>query len=335
MKLSILDQAPIAAGQTSKDALDTSLALAILAEECGYTRYWIAEHHDLKGLACSVPEVMLSYIGANTNTIFIGSGAVLLPYYKPYKVAETYNMLQTLFPNRIDIGVGRAPGGPAEASNALSDQYLQQVWNLPQSVEDLLHFLYRDFPKEHEFANLVASPVPTQPPNIWLLGTSKKSAKLAAEKGLSYVFGHFMSENGGEEIIHEYRKSFKKSKILQQPYAILTVSAVCAETTEKAEGIALYTLLHTLLRSEGISTEDLERLEHLADYPLSNKQKDKLEEMKLKMIIGNPKSVREQLQKLFVEFQADEIMIVTNTLHSEERLESYKLISKECLYMDN
>jgi len=331
VKLSILDQAPIAPGQTAKEALDTSLSLAQLGEEYGYNRYWIAEHHDLKGLACSVPEVMLSYIGAQTSTISIGSGAILLPYYKPYKIAETFNMLQTLFPNRVDIGIGRAPGGPAEASNALTNQYLQEVWNLPQLLEDLLHFLHRNFPKDHEFANLVASPVPTQPPHVWLLGTSKKSALLAAEKGISYAFGHFMSDNDGESIILEYKKAFKKSFAHQKPYVILTISAICAETDEKANEIASGSLLLTLLRSEGVVIEECTSLEQLNAYPTSIKQKEKMEEMKKKMIIGTPKKVREQLQKYLNEFQADELMIITNTLHPEDRMNSYRLISEECI----
>ena len=129
MKLSILDQSPISSNQTPYDALNESMKLAQVGEALGYTRYWIAEHHDLPGLACSAPEVMLSYIGANTNRIRIGSGAVLLPHYRPFKVAEVFNMLATLFPNRIDIGIGRAPGGSAEAANALSANFLQKVWN--------------------------------------------------------------------------------------------------------------------------------------------------------------------------------------------------------------
>ena len=127
MKLSILDQAPISSGQTAQDALNASLKLAQAGEKLGYTRYWIAEHHDLPGLACPAPEVMLSYIGANTSSIRIGSGAVLLPHYKPFKVAEVYHMLATLFPGRIDVGIGRAPGGSAEATNALSDNF-SLVW---------------------------------------------------------------------------------------------------------------------------------------------------------------------------------------------------------------
>ena len=160
MKLSILDQAPISSNQTPGEALQESMKLAKAAEALGYTRYWIAEHHDLPGLACSAPEVMISYIGANTKRIRIGSGAVLLPHYKPYKVAELYNMLATLFPGRIDIGIGRAPGGSAEATNSLNDHFLQRVWEMPDTVKKLLQFIDNDFPVEHEYAKLSAAPIP-------------------------------------------------------------------------------------------------------------------------------------------------------------------------------
>src|SRR5690606_3615768 len=170
-------------------------------EQFGYTRYWIAEHHDLPGLACSAPEVMLGFIGAHTSKIRIGAGAVLLPHYKPYKVAEIYNMLATLFPNRVDIGIGRSPGGSAEATNALSDNFLQKVFKMPELVKELLQFFHQDFPSDHEFSKVNASPVPEVMPKPWMLGTSEKSALLAAKFGLSYVFGQFMSDQDGAAIV--------------------------------------------------------------------------------------------------------------------------------------
>lgn len=184
MKLSILDQSPISSNQTAKEALDESLKLAQAGEALGYTRYWVTEHHDLPGLASSVPEVILSYIGANTKTIRIGSGAVLLPHYKPFKVAEIYNTLATLFPNRIDVGIGRASGGSAEVTNALSDNFLQNVYKMPSLVKDLLHFLDDDFPAEQEYSKISATPIPEVSPLPWLLGTSKKVLYLLRKMGL-------------------------------------------------------------------------------------------------------------------------------------------------------
>src|SRR5699024_7757134 len=145
MKLSILDQSPISTGKTSRNALNASVDLARLGDELGYTRYWIAEHHDVSGLACTSPDAMLSIIGAQTEQIRIGAGAALLPHYKPYRVAETYNLLATLYPGRIDLGIGRAPGGSAEASMALSGNFLENVRHMPEKLDELLQFLHHDF----------------------------------------------------------------------------------------------------------------------------------------------------------------------------------------------
>ncbi len=328
MRLSILDQAPISSNQTPQDALQESLRLAQAGEQLGYTRYWIAEHHDIAGLACSAPEVMLAYIGANTNTIRIGSGAVLLPYYRPYKVAETYNMLATLFSDRVDIGIGRAPGGSAEATNALTDRFLQQVWDLPKSLDELLHFLYNDFPSDHEYAKVTASPIPNRAPVPWLLGTSKKSAMLAAETGLSYAFGQFMSDNNGSDIIKQYLDHFRARNTGRKPDVILTVSVFCAETTSRAKEIALSSLLWAIQKEKGEGQKGIPSIQEAKEYPFSDSEKQTKEKLKQKMIIGNPVEVKEKLNDLQASYQANEIMIVTNTHSPEDRLKSYRLIAE-------
>lgn len=328
MKLSILDQSPISANQTAQEALMASMKLAQIGESLGYSRYWIAEHHDLPGLACPAPEIMLSYIGANTSKIRIGSGAVLLPHYKPYKVAEVYNMLATLFPGRIDLGIGRAPGGSAEATNALSENFLQQVWNMPASVTELLHFLENDFPTGHEFANLTASPLPPVPPVPWLLGTSKKSAILAAENGIPYAFGQFMSGNDGAEIIQQYVNAFKPRKPNQHPEVIVTVSAICAKTDEKAEELALSTLIWALQRAKG-EGKGVPSVAEAKKYSPNDKEVDTLEKMKQNMIIGNPQKVIQKLNEVKTKYHADEIMMVTITYSPEDKIQSYRLIAQQ------
>ncbi|WP_338452902.1 LLM class flavin-dependent oxidoreductase [Niallia oryzisoli] len=331
MKLSILDQSPISSNQTAKEALDESMKLAQEGENLGYTRYWIAEHHDLPGLACSAPEVMLSYIGANTNTIRIGSGAVLLPYYRPYKLAEVFNMLATLFPNRIDIGIGRAPGGSAEATNALSDNFLQQVWNMPQSVNELLDFLDDHFPEDHKYSNVSASPLPEISPVPWILGTSKKSAISAAKNGLPYAFGQFMSDNDGASIIQTYMDSFTPRKKGDRPTVILTVSAVCAETTERAEEIALSSLVWSLLKEKGEGQLGVPSIQEAKQYVLNETEKNTLQKMKQNMIIGDPHIVKKKLNELQATYKVDEIMIVTITHSPKDRIQSYQLIAEEML----
>ncbi|WP_010281999.1 LLM class flavin-dependent oxidoreductase [Bacillus timonensis] len=329
MQLSILDQAPISTNQTPQEALIQSMKLAQAGERLGYTRYWIAEHHDLSGLACPAPEVMLAYIGAHTKSIRIGSGAVLLPHYKPYKVAEVYNMLSTLFPNRIDIGIGRAPGGSAEATNALSDNFLQQVWKMPELIDMLLHFIHHDFPPDHEFTNLTAAPIPPTPPVPWLLGTSKKSAILAAEKGVAYTFGLFMSDNDGEEIVKEYIQNFTPQNKDDKPQVIVTVSAICAETKEKAEDIALSSYVWGKQREKSEGIEGVPSIPEARDYLEKENLHEGFEKMKQKVLIGNPREVKERLQQLQKTYHADEIMIVTITHSPTDRVRSYELIAKE------
>lgn len=329
MKVSILDQSPVVANGTQTEALQQSLRLAQAGERWGYERYWIAEHHDLKGLACSNPDVMLSYIGAQTSTIRIGAGAVLLPHYKPYKVAETYNMLATLFSNRIDVGIGRAPGGSAEATMALSDNYLEQVRMLPDKVKELLQFFDHGFPKDHMFSKVAPSPVPSVLPQPWILGTSGKSAKMAAENGLPYTFGHFMSEKDGKEIAQQYKQNFQAKRTLKNPQIIVTVSVICAETTEEAEQLAMSSYLWQLQQQTGKSTSGIPSMEEARNYCFSDKEWESITDMKQKSIVGNPKEVVRTLKDLQQAYQADEMMIVTITPTYEARLRSYELIANE------
>lgn len=330
MRISILDQSPISSNQSAKDALYESMKLAQAGEKFGYTRYWIAEHHDLPGLACPALEVMLSFIGAHTSKIRIGSGATLLPHYKPYKVAETFNLLATLFPSRIDIGIGRAPGGSAEATNALSDNFLQKVYQMPNLLADLLHFLDRDFPKDHEFSKVTAAPVPPVTPETWLLGTSQKSAVLAAKNGLAYAFGQFISEENGAKIIQQYIDSFEPKKSGQLPQVLLTVSAICAETTEEAEEIAMSSLIWQLQTERG-KGQRIPSIEEAQKYELTDQEKEKLNIMKQNMIIGNPQEVGKALHQLQTKYKTDEMMILTITHSPKDRVNSYRLIAEKVL----
>ncbi|MFD1705295.1 LLM class flavin-dependent oxidoreductase [Siminovitchia sediminis] len=331
MKLSIIDQAPISSGQTPREALMNSVQLAQVAESLGYTRYWIAEHHNLPGLACPAPEVMLGLIGGQTNSIRIGSGAVLLPHYRPYKVAELFNMLATLFPGRVDIGIGRAPGGSAEASNALSENFLQNVWKLPERLDELLLYLYDAAPPENEHAKLSASPVPKIMPDPWLLGTSEKSAALAAEKGLAYNFGQFMSDQEGISIVRHYVDSFQQSITTPQPKVTVTVSAVCAKTSEQAKEIAASSIIWSIQRDKGEGNEGIPTIQEAKDYPLTLKEKDKVDQWMDKMIVGTPEAVSEKLLQVKETYEADEIMIHTNVYSHKDRIQSYRLIAEALL----
>ncbi|WP_031547118.1 LLM class flavin-dependent oxidoreductase [Salinicoccus luteus] len=320
MKLSILDQAPISRGQTPGEALEASRRLAKVGDEHGYTRFWVAEHHALPNLASSAPEVMLGYIGAHTDRIRIGSGAVLLPYYKPYKVAENFNMLATLFRDRVDIGIGRAPGGPAEASEALSDGFLQQVFKMPDLVDELIGYV-------DKAATLAANPLPPIEPALWMLGTSRKSAAFAAEKGLSYCFGQFMSEEDGKDILEHYRENFIARKKGQAPQTIMGISVICAETTEAAHDIASSWLIWQVRQSRG-EARGIPSIEEAKALELSEEEEGKLKAMRDKMIIGNPEEVVDALTRLQKATGVDEFMIITITFSPEDKRDSYRYIAE-------
>lgn len=328
VKLSILDQSPISSNQTAQEALQTSVRLAQVGEKLGYKRFWIAEHHDLYGLACPNPDVMLSYIGAQTESIRIGAGAVLLPYYKPFRVAETYNLLATLFPNRIDLGIGRAPGGSAEVSLALSDNYLKQVGKYSELIDELTNFLHGTVPAEDEiYSKIKASPVPETPPKLWLLGTSHRSGELAAEKGMAYAFGHFMTDFDGIEIVETYRKQFKE-KHNGNPEVIVAVHVVCAETTEAAHELAKSTLVWSMMQEKTNADLRIPSLQEVEQFNWTEEELAKMEGRKKKMVIGNPKEVATELHTLATHYRADELMIVTITHEAEAKFTSYSLVAQ-------
>lgn len=328
MKLSILDQSPVSVGMTEKEALEMSIRLAKHGESLDYERYWIAEHHDLFGLACPNPGVMLGAIGAHTSTIRIGAGAVLLPYYKPYHVAETYNLLATLYPGRIDLGLGRAPGGPAEVSLALADNYLKEVRDYPNKVTELQSFLDRSFPKDNLYHNISPTPIPEEGPLLWMLGTSEKSAKLAAEKGLSYAFGHFMTDKDGPEIVQEYRLNMGEHHPDEEAYVTVALSAICAETTEEANDLALSQCLWKIRQETLEADVHIPSVEEAKEYEFTPEEIERVEAMKNKMIIGNPEEVHAELMKLDEQYAADEYMIVTIVHEEAAKLKSYALIKQ-------
>ena len=198
-------------------------------------------------------------------------------------------------------------------------------------MRELLHFLDDDFPTDHEYSKISASPIPENPPVPWLLGTSKKSALLAAENGLPYTFGHFMSDNDGAAIIREYIDAFKPRKEEQTPQVIVTVTVICGETTEKAEEVAVSFLIWSLQKEKGEGHQGVPSIKEAKQYKLTEKEKESLKKMRQNMIIGNPHEVKQKLFELQTKYQADEIMINTITYSPEDRIQSYELIAKEVL----
>jgi len=334
MRLSMLDQAPVVAGQSPADALWASSRLAQAGERLGYERYWLAEHHGLGGLACTTPEVMLGMIGARTSRIRLGAGAILLPYYKPYKVAETFRLLAALYPGRIDLGVARSPGGPAEMSMALSANYLERALRMPGDFAELIRYLDGEEPAipgaDTAARKTAAAEAPGDGPVPWVLGTSVKSASLAAAHGTGYAYGYFMNRENAQDAIVAYREGFDRTRG-GEPYVVLAVSAICADTQAKAEEIAHGVHAWSMLAGQGKGmagipgTEEAMRLLGAQD---SDQFRIFAEERA--MAVGDPAKVRKTLVELSDQFAADELMIVSYAHDFNDRIRSYELIMEAC-----
>ncbi|WP_054956587.1 LLM class flavin-dependent oxidoreductase [Paenibacillus dakarensis] len=308
--LSVLDLIPRQQNSSFEEALEQAANLAVQAEKWGYGRYWAAEHHDMSSLSCASPEVLLSHIGARTNTIRLGSGAVLLPHYSPLKVAENFRMLAALYPGRIDLGVGRAPGGSAHTSMALSGNFLDNVADMPNRVQALKALLNDSY--TYEDVPVTAKPVPRISPELWLLGTNVKSAAMAAEFGTGYVFGQFMSDKNGAEVLRAYREAFQPSTLLEEPGSIIAIGVICAETEEEAAGLA-----------ETVERPGPERTER-PDDSIENESPGRL-------LIGTPEQVRSKLLDLSEQAECNEFLIFTPINNYEDRLKSFRLLAESVL----
>lgn len=328
MKLSILDSSPVM-DKSPEQALQDSLALAKLGDCLGYTRYWLTEHHSMKQLASSAPEVLLAFIGGQTSQIRLGTGAILLPHYKPLKVAEVHHTLASLFPGRIDLGLGRAPGGSAEVTMALSDNYLEQVRKFPDSVKELLDFLDGSFPGNTMYSKIDVTPIPKIKPEPWLLGTSEKSAKLAADNGLAYAFGQFMSDQDGIAIIKHYKENFKPREKGAGPKVILTMNAVCTESHNTANQIMKWLAIGKVARLRG--QEQAKPFEQIDTVPLTKEVEDTLQVMEQQTVWGTPDEVKRQLHEVSKRFGIDEVMLQAHAPTRDIQLQSFELIAKVCL----
>src|SRR4051812_25714898 len=239
MRLSVLDQSPVSLGMTGGDALRNSVDLARHAEQLGYTRYWVAEHHATPMLACASPEVLISAIGAATTRIRVGSGGVMLPHYSPLKVAENFSMLGGLYGDRVDLAIGRAPGSDPITAYALQrDRRTAGPDDFPEQLTELLAYVNDAMPVTHRFARLTKLPGGATRPDLWLLGSSPQSGVWAAELGLPYAFADFINPVGGTDIAAHYREQYVPSKQHPRPRVVVAVWALCADTDEDAVRLA-------------------------------------------------------------------------------------------------
>ncbi|MFL6704730.1 MAG: LLM class flavin-dependent oxidoreductase, partial [Paraburkholderia graminis] len=232
--LSVLDQTPVISGHSVADAIAATVELAQLADDLGYTRYWCAEHHGLRGVSNPCPEVMLARLGSVTRRIRLGSGGIMLPYYSPFKVAEQFMMLEALFPNRIDLGVGRAPGGDMRTAQAVAAGDYNRGEFFSQQVADLVGLMHGTLPADHIAQGVLLQPqVPTRP-QLWMLGSSEFGGLLAAQLGIRFAFAHFINAHFGHQVARAYRERFEASQETQQPYLAAAVFVICADTKQEA-----------------------------------------------------------------------------------------------------
>ncbi|MGD6857219.1 LLM class flavin-dependent oxidoreductase [Bacillus infantis] len=327
MKLSVLDQAVIRKGDSPGDALKQTSHLAQIADNLGYTRFWTAEHHNSNGMAGSSPDVLISHIAAVTKRIRVGSGGVLLPQYSPYKVAETFKVMEALYPGRIDLGVGRSPGGGADTRLALTDGIRRSMNEFPGQLRDLQGFLTNSLPDNHPFKEVKAYPDLQTLPELWLLGITERGARAAAENGMRFTYGHFITPANGEKAFQYYYRHFQPSAMLKEPSANVCVFVVCAKTSEEAQHLAS-SQDHWLLDIEKGSDTRIISPEEAQQRTLTAAQKEKIQHNRSRMVIGNPQEVKEQLQQISAKYNTDEIMVINNTYHFRDRERNLELLAE-------
>jgi luciferase family oxidoreductase group 1 len=325
--LGVLDQSPVVSGRSPAEAIAETVELARLAEELGYRRYWLAEHHAIAALADPSPEILVARVASATSRIRVGTGGVLLPYYSPLKIAEQFRMLEALFPGRIDLGLGRAPGGDPRTALALKDGEYPGAERMPQQVRDLAGFLDGTLPPDHPYAKVKVQPAGATSPEIWLLGSSDYGAALAAQLGLRFAFAHFISAHGGDVVSRAYRQHYEPSEREPRPYSLACAFVICAKTRAEAERLAASVDLRRLHMAKGVDAPVPSANEALA-YRYTREERVYVEQQRARLVHGDPGEVREKLLALKEKFEADELMAVTITGDPESRRTSYQLLAE-------
>jgi luciferase family oxidoreductase group 1 len=330
--LSVLDLANVGAGYTSRDALAATAETAQLAERRGFTRYWIAEHHSMPGVASSSPAVVLAHLAARTDRIRLGSGGVMLPNHAPLVIAEQFGTLEALAPGRIDLGLGRAPGTDGATAAALrrTSRLQEGAEEFPQQLAELTHFLDGDFPDGHRYARIHAVPGPVQGasgrPPLWLLGSSGFSAQLAGSLGLPFAFAHHFSARNTLPALELYRESFRPSAVLDEPYALIGAAALAADDEAQARRQVLTGAL-AMLRLRTGRPGLVPAPEEAEAYSFSAVERDFVDSWLANVTHGTPDAVRDGLDALVKRTGADELMLTANVHTPSARVRSYELLA--------
>ena len=327
MRLSVLDLVPVRSDQSTGDALASSRRLAQVADARGYLRYWVAEHHNMPAVAATNPPVLIAMVAAATERIRVGSGGVMLPNHAPLVVAEQFALLEAAHPGRIDLGIGRAPGTDPVTSWALrhgaggvSDEAVSQFPSYVDNVISMMSPGGVGLQVNGRMHALNATPRAVAPPTVWLLGSSDYSARLAAERGMPYVFAHHFSGQGTAEALALYRSSFRPSEALSEPRTFLTVNAVVAPTQEEADRLVLPNLHAMVALRTGQPLQPQLLVEDAVASPLPSSQESLAQAMLTRWIVGTPESAAKQVHELASTYDVDEVMLhpVAGALHGTD-----------------
>jgi luciferase family oxidoreductase group 1 len=328
LPLSVLDVATVVEGADTATALRNSIALARRTEELGYHRYWVAEHHNMPGIASSAPGVLIAHIADATTRIRVGSGGVMLPNHAPLVIAEQFGMLEALHPDRIDLGIGRAPGTDPVTAHALRRSASPlSAEDFPQQLGELIGFFTGGFPEDHPYRAITAVPGLGYSPDIWLLGSSDFSARLAGWLGLPFSFAHHFSANNTLPALAAYRSNFRPSTILEQPYAMVAVSVICAESDERAQWLAESGTL-SFVRLRTGQPARFPSPDEAAAHVYSPLEQLLLQNRAAGLIVGSPQTMKAELEDLIEQTQADELMITTAVYDHDDRVHSYELVAE-------
>jgi luciferase family oxidoreductase group 1 len=322
--LSVLDLVPVRTGSSAGEALAETLALARHVERLGYRRYWFAEHHGMEGIASAAPAVLVGQVAAATTTMRVGSGGVMLPNHAPLVIAEQFGTLEALFPGRIDLGLGRAPGSDVLTSRALGRPATAGE-DFPEQLVELFGFFRGQFAADHPFHKLRAMPAMGNEPRVWLLGSSGYSAQLAGLLGLPFSFAHHFSAGNTLPALALYRERFRPSPALQRPEAMVAAIALVADSDEEARRLALPMAL-AFLRARTGRTSTYPTVAEAEAHPWSESEREFVQAWMRTALVGSPASVRAQLDRLVDVTGADELMVLCTAPDADARLRSYTLL---------
>ncbi len=321
-KLSVLDQSMARGRDQGQQALQETIAMAKWCEDLGYERFWVSEHHAFPSVAGSAPEVLLAAIGAATERIRLGSGGIMLPHYSPYKIAEVFSVLSNLYPNRMDLGVGRAPGADMSTARALATDGRPKFEAFPQLVETLSEYLWQEQPQP------LVSPKPAENIPLWMLGSSPDSAQLAARLGLPYNLAAFINPQVHPSFMEFYREHFHPSEYCPQPYTMLTMSVFCADTEARAQELAKTFDINFYRFVTGQTQGSFLTPEEAALYPMSPQLAEFISGRSQLRAVGTPEQVKTKISQIAQGFMLDEIMVVTNMYYFADRKRSFELLKQ-------